>query len=80
MTPLPDAQAPRWDVPNLAVHALWRGGSRRCSRAGAPGRPLSGWWRWGLVSRPLGLACGFAYRGYSVHHFNHHKYNDGPGD
>lgn len=33
-----------------------------------------------LVSRTLGLACGFAYRGYYVHHFNHHKYNDGPGD
>jgi fatty acid desaturase len=33
-----------------------------------------------LVSRSLGLACGFAYRGYSLHHFNHHKYNDGPGD
>jgi fatty acid desaturase len=35
--------------------------------------------RW-LVSRTLGLACGFAYRAYYVHHFNHHKYNDGPGD
>jgi fatty acid desaturase len=33
-----------------------------------------------LVSRTLGLACGFAYRGYYVHHFNHHKYSDGPGD
>jgi fatty acid desaturase len=33
-----------------------------------------------LVSRTLGLACGFAYRGYYVFHFNHHKYNDGPGD
>ena len=33
-----------------------------------------------LVSRTLGLACGFAYRGYYIHHFNHHKYNDGPGD
>lgn len=33
-----------------------------------------------LVSRSLGLACGFAYRGYFLHHFNHHKYNDGPGD
>ncbi len=38
-------------------------------------RPL----RW-LVSRTLGLACGFAYHGYYVHHFNHHKHNDGPGD
>jgi fatty acid desaturase len=35
--------------------------------------------RWG-VSRSLGLACGFAYRGYYIHHFNHHKFNDGPGD
>ncbi|MDC0711076.1 fatty acid desaturase [Stigmatella sp. ncwal1] len=33
-----------------------------------------------VVSRTLGLACGFPYRGYSLHHFNHHKYNDGPGD
>jgi fatty acid desaturase len=33
-----------------------------------------------LVSRTLGLACGFAYRGYYIHHFNHHKYNFGPGD
>lgn len=38
-------------------------------------RPL----KW-LVSRSLGLAFGFAYRGYFLHHFNHHKYNDGPGD
>ncbi|WP_239014936.1 fatty acid desaturase family protein [Archangium violaceum] len=35
--------------------------------------------RW-LVSRTLGVACGFAYRGYHIHHFNHHKYNDGEGD
>ncbi|MFY0563535.1 fatty acid desaturase family protein [Archangium lansingense] len=33
-----------------------------------------------LVSRSLGMACGFAYRGYHTHHFNHHKYNDGEGD
>jgi fatty acid desaturase len=33
-----------------------------------------------VVSRALGLACGFPYRGYYLHHFNHHKYNDGPGD
>jgi fatty acid desaturase len=33
-----------------------------------------------VVSRSLGLACGFPYRGYYLHHFNHHKYNDGPGD
>jgi fatty acid desaturase len=33
-----------------------------------------------LVSRTLGLSCGFAYRAYYIHHFNHHKYNDGPGD
>ncbi|WP_224242090.1 fatty acid desaturase family protein [Hyalangium gracile] len=33
-----------------------------------------------LVSRTLGLACGFAYRAYYIHHFNHHRYNDGPGD
>ncbi|MFP2912695.1 fatty acid desaturase family protein [Pyxidicoccus sp. 3LFB2] len=33
-----------------------------------------------LVSRTLGLACGFAYRGYYIHHFNHHRYNDGDGD
>jgi fatty acid desaturase len=33
-----------------------------------------------LVSRTLGLACGFAYRGYYLHHFNHHRYNDGDGD
>ncbi len=38
-------------------------------------RPL----QW-LVSRSLGVACGYAYRGYSLHHFNHHRYNDGPGD
>jgi fatty acid desaturase len=38
--------------------------------------------RWArvLVSRTLGLACGFPYRGYYIHHFNHHRYNDGPGD
>ncbi|WP_395837720.1 fatty acid desaturase family protein [Archangium violaceum] len=35
--------------------------------------------RW-LVSRTLGLACGFAYRGFHIHHFNHHRYNDGEGD
>ncbi|HYO65930.1 MAG TPA: fatty acid desaturase [Archangium sp.] len=35
--------------------------------------------RW-LVSRTLGVACGFAYRGYHLHHFNHHRYNDGEGD
>ncbi|KFA91012.1 fatty acid desaturase family protein [Archangium violaceum] len=35
--------------------------------------------RW-LVSRTLGVACGFAYRGYHIHHFNHHRYNDGEGD
>ncbi|QSQ19923.1 fatty acid desaturase [Pyxidicoccus parkwayensis] len=33
-----------------------------------------------IVSRTLGLACGFAYRGYYLHHFNHHRYNDGDGD
>lgn len=33
-----------------------------------------------LVSRTLGLACGFAYRGYYLHHFNHHRFNDGDGD
>ncbi|WP_225412593.1 MULTISPECIES: fatty acid desaturase [Stigmatella] len=33
-----------------------------------------------VVSRTLGLACGFPFRGYSLHHFNHHKFNDGPGD
>jgi len=33
-----------------------------------------------LVSRTLGLACGFAYRGYALHHFNHHRFNDGEGD
>ena len=33
-----------------------------------------------LVSRTLGLACGFAYRGYYIHHFNHHRFNDGEGD
>jgi fatty acid desaturase len=33
-----------------------------------------------VVSRTLGLACGFPYRGYYLFHFNHHKYNDGPGD
>ncbi|MBN1206746.1 MAG: fatty acid desaturase [Myxococcaceae bacterium] len=37
------------------------------------------WPRW-VVSRTLGLACGFPYRGYYLFHFNHHKYNDGPGD
>ncbi len=35
--------------------------------------------RW-VVSRTLGLSCGFPYRGYYLFHFNHHKYNDGPGD
>ena len=35
--------------------------------------------RW-LVSRTLGVACGFAYRGYHIHHFNHHRHNDGEGD
>jgi len=35
--------------------------------------------RW-VVSRTLGLACGFPYRGYYLFHFNHHKYSDGPGD
>lgn len=33
-----------------------------------------------VVSRTLGLACGFPYQGYYRHHFNHHKFNDGPGD
>ncbi|MDY7225922.1 fatty acid desaturase family protein [Hyalangium rubrum] len=33
-----------------------------------------------VVSRTLGLSCGFPYRGYYIHHFNHHRYNDGPGD
>ncbi|MBU8895930.1 fatty acid desaturase [Corallococcus sp. M34] len=35
--------------------------------------------RW-LVSRTLGLACGFPYRGYVIHHLNHHRFSDGPGD
>jgi fatty acid desaturase len=38
-------------------------------------RPL----KW-VVSRTLGLSCGFPYRGYYLFHFNHHRYNDGPGD
>ncbi len=33
-----------------------------------------------VVSRTLGLSCGFPYRGYYLFHFNHHRYNDGPGD
>lgn len=33
-----------------------------------------------VVSRTLGLSCGFPYRGFSLFHLNHHKYNDGPGD
>ncbi len=33
-----------------------------------------------VLSRTLGLACGFPYRAYYLFHFNHHKYNDGPGD
>lgn len=38
--------------------------------------PLAHW----VVSRALGMACGFPYRGYFIHHFNHHRYDDGPGD
>ncbi|HET9449952.1 MAG TPA: fatty acid desaturase, partial [Aggregicoccus sp.] len=33
-----------------------------------------------LLHRTLGLACGFAYRGYHLHHFNHHRYDNGEGD
>ncbi len=40
-------------------------------------RPKVAHW---VVSRTLGMACGFPYRGYYIHHFNHHRYNDGPGD
>ncbi|MDY7226547.1 fatty acid desaturase family protein [Hyalangium rubrum] len=105
----PSAQAPRLDLPNLAVHALWVGWFTAVLvgwSGWSPGPRLAamvlGWalmfWnyavlhnhmhvpiaqpkalRW-VLSRTLGLACGFAYRGYYVHHFNHHKYNDGPGD
>ncbi|MBN1204272.1 MAG: fatty acid desaturase [Myxococcaceae bacterium] len=104
-----DSHAPRLDVPNLAVHALWAAwfaavllGWSAWSVGARVAAMAVGWavlfWnyavlhnhmhvpiarpralRW-LVSRTLGLACGFAYRGYSIHHFNHHKYNDGPGD
>lgn len=35
--------------------------------------------RW-IVSRTLGLSCGFAYRGYHAHHMNHHRHDNGPGD
>jgi fatty acid desaturase len=107
--PRADSHAPRLDVPNLAVHALWAAwfaavllqwsswplGLRIAAMA-------AGWavmfWNYAvlhnhmhvpiakpralkwLVSRTLGLACGFAYRGYYIHHFNHHKHSDGPGD
>ena len=33
-----------------------------------------------LLHRTLGLACGFAYRGYHLHHFNHHRFDNGEGD
>ncbi len=33
-----------------------------------------------LLDRTLGLACGFAYRGYHLHHFNHHRFDNGEGD
>ncbi len=101
--------APRLDLPNLAVHALWAAwltatvlgwsGWSLPARVGAMAlggavmfwnyavlhnhmhvpiaRPRALKW---LVSRTLGLACGFAYRGYYLHHFNHHRYNDGEGD
>lgn len=101
--------APRLDLPNLGVHALWAAwlvttvlgwsGWSVPARVGAMvlGGALMFWnyavlhnhmhvaiaqpraLKW-LVSRTLGLACGFAYRGYYIHHFNHHRYNDGEGD
>jgi fatty acid desaturase len=107
--PTPDSHAPRLDVPNFAVHALWwawfAGVLWSWSSWSLEPRIAAmvvGWavmfWNYAvlhnhmhvpiarpralkwLVSRTLGLACGFAYRGYYIHHFNHHKYNDGPGD
>jgi len=33
-----------------------------------------------VLHRTLGLACGFAYRGYHLHHFNHHRFDNGEGD
>jgi fatty acid desaturase len=107
--PTPDSHAPRLDVSNLAVHALWWAwfAGLLWSWSSWPVGPriaamVVGWavmfWNYAvlhnhmhvpiarpralkwLVSRTLGLACGFAYRAYYIHHFNHHKYNDGPGD
>ncbi|AKQ69462.1 Fatty acid desaturase family protein [Myxococcus hansupus] len=40
-------------------------------------RPRLGNW---VVSRTLGMACGFPFRGYYIHHLNHHRFDDGPGD
>lgn len=100
---------PRFDVPQLAVHAVWGAwfvaflaSWEGLSPVGRAGMWTLGWavlfWnyavlhnhmhvpiarpRWArvIVSRTLGLACGFPYRGYFIHHFNHHRYNDGPGD
>jgi fatty acid desaturase len=33
-----------------------------------------------VVSRTLGLSCGFPFRAYQAHHVNHHRYNGGEGD
>ncbi|MBF5043650.1 fatty acid desaturase [Aggregicoccus sp. 17bor-14] len=33
-----------------------------------------------VLHRTLGLACGFPYRGYHLHHLNHHRFDNGEGD
>ena len=102
-------KAPTFDLPNLAVHALWAVWIATLiatwSSLGWPSRlgmlALGLWinfWNYAvlhnhmhlsiarpklahwLVSRTLGIAVGFAYRGFYLHHFNHHKYSNAPGD
>jgi len=101
--------APAFDLPQLAVHALWWvwfpsfvWSWDALDIWGRVGMCILGWavlfWNYAVlhnhmhvsmarprlahwvVSRTLGMACGFPYRGYYIHHFNHHRYNDGPGD
>lgn len=103
------ANAPRLDMPNLGVHALWFAWFATLlatwpdlgpwARFGlvALGLPVNFWGyavlhnhmhlsiarpkvlHW-IVSRTLGFSVGFAYRGFHMHHFNHHKHSNGPLD
>ena len=109
MTRAPRPPPPTFDLPQLAVHALWWVwfpsfilSWDALGLAGRLGMCALGWvvlfWNYAVlhnhmhlsmarpklanwvVSRTLGMACGFPYRGYYIHHFNHHKYNNGAGD